>query len=114
MRDRNLPMCTRCRQYGYCCDEEGESNVMCQKQHWRNRGHMKECAALVTAFTTTTTTTTAAAVEDVARARVEEEGRGGGSAGEGDDADCGAVVGTCAGGQVNNQKAGGDMIESLC
>ena len=21
--DRNLPMCTRCREYGYCCDAEG-------------------------------------------------------------------------------------------
>jgi hypothetical protein len=44
--DRNLPMCTRCRQYGYCCDAEGESNMVCQKKHWKVGGHRAECAAL--------------------------------------------------------------------
>jgi hypothetical protein len=111
--DRNLPMCTRCRQYGYCCDEEGESNVVCQKKHWRKGGHREECAALATAITTTTstTTTTGAAVEDVARASVEDEGKGGSSAGEEHDADCGTVVATCTGGhgrnKNNNKKKGG-------
>ena len=67
---------------------------------------MEECAALTTAITATTTitTTTAAAVEDIAKARVEDEGKGGSSAGEGDDADCGAVSGTCTGGQARNKK----------
>jgi len=111
--DRNLPMCTRCRQYGYCCDEEGESNVVCQKKHWRKGGHREECAALATAITTTTstTTTTGAAVEDVARASVEDEGKGGSSAGEEHDAGCGTVVATCTGGhgrnKNNNKKKGG-------
>ena len=45
--DRNLPMCTRCREYGYCCDEDGESNGVCQKKHWKVGGHRAECAALV-------------------------------------------------------------------
>ena len=36
--DRNLPMCTRCREYGYCCDAEGESNMVCQKNHWKVGG----------------------------------------------------------------------------
>ena len=68
--DRNLPMCTRCRQYGYCCDEEGESNVVCQKKHWGKGGHREECAVLATAITITTTATAAAVavVEDIARA----------------------------------------------
>ena len=45
--DRNLPMCTRCWQYGYCCDAEGVSNMVCQKKHWKVGGHRAECAALV-------------------------------------------------------------------
>ena len=40
--DRNLPMCTRCREYGYCCDEDGESNGVCQKKHWKVGGHWAE------------------------------------------------------------------------
>ena len=40
-------MCTRCREYGYCCDEDGESNGVCQKKHWKVGGHRAECAALV-------------------------------------------------------------------
>jgi len=45
--DRNLPMCMRCREYGYCCDADGESNGVCQKKHWKVGGHRAECAALV-------------------------------------------------------------------
>ena len=111
--DRNLPMCTRCRQYGYCCNEEGESNVVCQKKHWRTGGHREECAALVTSIATTTTTT-AAAGEDIGRARAEDEGKAGSSAGgEGVGADCGAAAGASAGGhgqnnnKKNNKKKGG-------
>ena len=47
--DRNLPMCMRCRQYGYCCDAEGESNMVCQKKHWKVGGHRAECATLAAA-----------------------------------------------------------------
>jgi hypothetical protein len=47
--DRNLPMCMRCREYGYCCDAEGESNMVCQKKHWKVGGHRAECSALVAA-----------------------------------------------------------------
>ena len=40
-------MCTRCREYGYCCDADGESIGVCQKKHWKVGGHRAECAALV-------------------------------------------------------------------
>ena len=44
----NLPMCTRCHEYGYCCDEDRESNRVCQNKHWKVGGHRTGCAALVT------------------------------------------------------------------
>ena len=44
--DRNLPMCTACREYGYCCDADGESNGVCQKEHWKKGGHRAECFQL--------------------------------------------------------------------
>ena len=79
--DRNLPMCTRCREYGYCCDAEGESNMVCQKKHWKAGGHRAECATL-------------AGVGAVAAVEEATEGDGAGMAeGKGDEANGGASVG---------------------
>ena len=80
--DRNLPMCMRCWQYGYCCDEEGESNVVCQTRHWKRGGHREECATIV-AEAAATATAAATASECGAGAGAGAEGKedeaGGGS-----------------------------------
>ena len=64
--DRNLPMCTRCREYGYCCDADGESNGVCQKKHWKVGGHRAECAALVASSSSQGTAGEASSGGDVA------------------------------------------------
>ena len=91
----NLPMCTRCREYGYCCNAEGESNMVCQKKHWKVGGHRAECAALA-----------AAATVPVVEEAMEGDGVGM-SEGKGDEADGGASVGVAGGGDGGGRKKKG-------
>ena len=46
---RNLLMCTKCREYVYCCNEEVEANMGFQKKHRKVGGHRAECATLAAA-----------------------------------------------------------------
>ena len=87
----NLPMCMRCRQYGYCCGVEGESNMVCQKKHWKVGGHRAECAALAAA---------AADVTAVGEAADMAEGKG-------DEVDGGPSVGVAGGGDGGGRKKTG-------
>ena len=92
--DRNLPMCMRCWQYGYCCDEEGESNVVCQTRHWKRGGHREECITLTAA---------AATIATVAGTVVEVE-VGGGDDSKEESAGAGEEDGAGEGGGGGGQK----------
>jgi hypothetical protein len=76
--DRNLPMCTRCRQYGYCCDAEGESNMVCQKKHWKVGGHRAECASSAAAAAVVTAVVEATEGDGASMAEGKEGEAGGG------------------------------------